>query len=64
MSNVDAIDSRTSPLGMDDAEWARGRAWALAIAVSALAYYWHKMPGRRADRLAMARSALADGSIT
>lgn len=49
-------------LGVDDAEWLRGRAWALAIALGALAYYWATMPGRRRDRLAMARSVLADWS--
>ena len=47
-------------LGVDDAEWQRGRAWALAIALGALAYYWHSMPGRRHDRLAMLRAAMAD----
>jgi aminoglycoside phosphotransferase (APT) family kinase protein len=47
-------------LGVDDAEWLRGRAWALAIALGTFTYYWAKMPGRRRDRLAMARSVLAD----
>lgn len=47
-------------LGVDDAEWLRGRAWALAIALGAFSYYWKTMPGRCADRLAMARSVLAD----
>jgi aminoglycoside phosphotransferase (APT) family kinase protein len=51
-----------SRLGVDDAEWLRGRAWALGIALGALAYYWDKMPGRRRDRLAMARSVLADAA--
>jgi len=47
-------------LEADDAQWLRGRAWALAIALGALSYYWHTMPGRRRDRLAMARAVLAD----
>ncbi len=47
-------------LGVDDAEWLRGRAWALAIALGTFSYYWTKMPGRIRDRLAMARSVLAD----
>ena len=47
-------------LAVSDAEWLRGRAWALGIALGALSYYWSKMPGRRRDRLAMARSVLAD----
>jgi len=47
-------------LGMDDAEWLRGRAWALAIALATFTYYWETMPERRRDRLAMARSVLTD----
>ena len=47
-------------LGVDEAAWLRGRAWALAIGLGALAYYWASMPGRRRDRLAMVRSVLAD----
>lgn len=47
-------------LGVTEAEWLRGRAWALGISLSALAYYWHTMPGRRRDRLAMLRNALGD----
>ena len=49
-------------LGVDDAEWLRGRAWAMAIALGALAYYWKKMPQRAQDRLAMLRSVLADAA--
>lgn len=55
-----ARDVFRDKLGVDDAEWLRGRAWALAIALGAMAYYWNKMPGRMRDRLAMARSVLAD----
>jgi aminoglycoside phosphotransferase (APT) family kinase protein len=47
-------------LAVDDVEWQRGRAWALAIALTTFAYYWATMPKRCADRLAMARSVLAD----
>ncbi|WP_330455918.1 aminoglycoside phosphotransferase family protein [Streptomyces sp. NBC_00820] len=31
-------------VGADDAEWARGRGWALSIALIALPYYWHTNP--------------------
>ncbi|MEU2267461.1 aminoglycoside phosphotransferase family protein [Streptomyces olindensis] len=31
-------------VGADDAEWARGRGWALSIAVIALPYYWETNP--------------------
>ena len=47
-------------LGVDDAGWSRGRAWALVIALGTFSYYWHTLPARRSDRLAMARNVLAD----
>ncbi|MFG1812805.1 aminoglycoside phosphotransferase family protein [Kribbella sp. NPDC049174] len=47
-------------LGAGDAEWLRGRAWALGLALGTFTYYWHTMPGRREDRLMMARNILAD----
>ena len=47
-------------LGAQDAEWLRGRAWALGLALGTFTYYWHTMPGRREDRLLMARNILAD----
>ena len=43
---------------VEEAQWQRGRAWALAIAVMTLPYYWHTMPGRVTHRLVMARAAL------
>ena len=49
-------------LGVDDGEWLRGRAWALAIALGSFTYYWTTMPARRRDRLAMVRSVLADAT--
>jgi aminoglycoside phosphotransferase (APT) family kinase protein len=49
-------------LEVDDAEWLRGRAWALGIALGTFTYYWDTMPRRRRDRLAMARSVLVDAT--
>ena len=46
-------------VGATDLEWVHGRAWALAVALMTFPYYWHTMPGRIKDRLAMARSVLA-----
>jgi aminoglycoside phosphotransferase (APT) family kinase protein len=51
-------------VGVDDGDWLRGRAWALAIAVMTFPYYWATMPGRCADRLALARAVLADHAST
>ncbi|MEE4282563.1 MAG: phosphotransferase, partial [Pseudomonadales bacterium] len=47
-------------LGVEDAQWLCGRAWALAIALGTFSYYWTKMPGRMHDRLIMAQAVLAD----
>jgi aminoglycoside phosphotransferase (APT) family kinase protein len=47
-------------VGVDDDEWRVGRGWALAMAIMALPYYWHSMPDRCANRLAMAHAILED----
>ncbi|MFF0156331.1 aminoglycoside phosphotransferase family protein [Streptomyces sp. NPDC005263] len=31
-------------VGVDEAEWARARGWALSVAVIALPFYWHTNP--------------------
>ena len=49
-------------LGVDEATWLRGRAWALAIAAMTFPYYWDTMPDRCAARLTMARAVLADAA--
>jgi aminoglycoside phosphotransferase (APT) family kinase protein len=46
-------------VGVDDATWLRGRAWALSIALM-IWYYWTTMPERRASRMAVGRNILAD----
>jgi aminoglycoside phosphotransferase (APT) family kinase protein len=46
-------------LGVDDATWLRGRAWALSITLM-IWYYWTTMPGRRARSMAVGRNVLAD----
>ena len=50
-------------VGVDDATWLRGRAWALSIALM-IWYYWTTMPGRRASRMAVARNVLADAGYS
>lgn len=49
-----------SSLDVDDADWARGRAWAFAIAVMTFPQYWHTMPTRCAHRMVMATAVLKD----
>ena len=47
-------------VGVDEATWLRGRAWALALGMMTFPYYWSTMPHRCAQRLAMTRAVLAD----
>jgi len=46
-------------VGVDDATWLRGRAWALSITLM-IWYYWTTMPVRRARSMAVGRNVLAD----
>jgi aminoglycoside phosphotransferase (APT) family kinase protein len=46
-------------VGVDDATWLRGRAWALSISLM-IWYYWTTMPERRARCMAVGRNVLAD----
>lgn len=54
-----ACDTFRSALGVDDATWMRGRAWALCLALMTFPYYWHTMPQRCAHRLTTAHAVLA-----
>lgn len=45
-------------LAADDAEWLRGRAWALAVPAMTYSYYWPTMPARIRDRTVMAKAVL------
>ena len=46
-------------VGVDDATWLRGRAWALSISLM-IWYYWTTMPERRVRCMAVGRNVLAD----
>ena len=50
-------------LGVDDATWLRGRAWALSITLM-IWYYWTTMPERRASRMTVGRNVLADAGYS
>ncbi|OYN91306.1 phosphotransferase [Parenemella sanctibonifatiensis] len=58
--DADARETFREGIGVDEPTWLRGRAWAIAISVGVLSYYWHSMPDRCVDRLAMAQNVLAD----
>jgi aminoglycoside phosphotransferase (APT) family kinase protein len=47
-------------LGVDDATWARGRGWALSIALVALPYYLETYPGIVADSWLVLDEVLAE----
>ena len=49
-------------VGVDDAAWLRGRAWALSITLM-IWYYWTTMPERRARCMAVGRNVLADAGF-
>lgn len=49
-------------VGVDDATWLRGRAWALCISLM-IWYYWSTMPERRSSRVAVGRNILADAGL-
>jgi aminoglycoside phosphotransferase (APT) family kinase protein len=46
-------------VGVDDATWLRGRAWALSLTFL-IWYYWATMPQRRTRSIAVGRNVLAD----
>ena len=50
-------------IGVDDASWLRGRAWALSIMLM-IWYYWTTMPERRARCMAVGRNVLADAGYS
>lgn len=47
-------------LGVDEIEWLKGRAWALAIALMTFPYYWSSLPQRVEQRLRMATAVIED----
>ncbi|MFC7614930.1 aminoglycoside phosphotransferase family protein [Actinokineospora soli] len=52
-------ESFREALGVDDAMWARGRAWALSIAIMQLSYYtWENNPGLVANSHHVVRQVL------
>jgi len=50
-------------IGVDEASWLRGRAWALSLTLM-IWYYWTTMPKRRARCMAVGRNVLADAGYS
>ncbi|MEU2788956.1 aminoglycoside phosphotransferase family protein [Streptomyces sp. NPDC007100] len=49
-------------LDLDDVTWTRARAWAIAVGVSGLSYYWHTFPDFVAECRARLEAVLADAA--
>ncbi|WP_037608400.1 aminoglycoside phosphotransferase family protein [Streptacidiphilus rugosus] len=49
-------------LGLDDATWIRARAWAVAVGVSGVSYYWHTFPAFVAECRSRLTAILADAA--
>ncbi|MER7013659.1 aminoglycoside phosphotransferase family protein [Saccharopolyspora sp. NPDC000359] len=45
---------------LDEVPWARARAWAVAVGVSGIAYYWHTFPAFVAECRARLEAILTD----
>ncbi|WP_445280656.1 aminoglycoside phosphotransferase family protein [Streptomyces sp. DSM 118148] len=49
-------------LDLDDTTWARARAWAIAVGVSGISYYWHTWPAFVAECRARLEAILSDAA--
>lgn len=49
-------------LNLDDLAWARARAWAIAVGVSGISYYWHTFPAFVAECRARLQAILTDAA--
>lgn len=49
-------------LDLDDLTWARARAWAIAVGVSGISYYWHTYPAFVAECQARLQAILTDAA--
>lgn len=57
-----ARDSYRAALDVDDHTWERARAWAIAVGISGVSYYWHTYPAFLAECLRRLR-AIADDDL-
>lgn len=58
-----ARDAYREQLGLDDVTWQRARAWALAVGVSGVPYYWETYPAFVVECLRRLQHVLADAPI-
>ncbi|BFV61070.1 aminoglycoside phosphotransferase family protein [Kitasatospora sp. CMC57] len=55
----EARQSYWDAVGLDDATWLRARAWAIAVGVSGVPYYWESYPAFAGECVARLRAILA-----
>ncbi|MFB7113306.1 hypothetical protein [Streptomyces sp. NPDC056190] len=49
-------------LDLDDLAWTRARAWAIAVGVSGISYYWHTFPAFVAECQARLQVIVTDAA--
>ncbi|MEH1129268.1 hypothetical protein [Micromonospora sp. CPCC 206061] len=49
-------------LNLDELTWARARAWAIAVGVSGISYYWQSYPEFIAECRARLQAILTDAA--
>ncbi|MFC9115186.1 MULTISPECIES: aminoglycoside phosphotransferase family protein [Streptomyces] len=49
-------------LSLDDLTWLRARAWAIAVGVAGIPYYWHTFPSFAAECRSRLRAILTDAA--
>jgi aminoglycoside phosphotransferase (APT) family kinase protein len=59
-----ARDAYRTALGVDDAAWARGRGWALSVALPQLPYYQHSNPVLAANARLTIAAVLQDQGLS
>ena len=58
-----AREAYRAVLGIADETWQRARAWAVAVGVSGVPYYWHTRPEFVHECLRRLRTVLADAEV-
>jgi aminoglycoside phosphotransferase (APT) family kinase protein len=59
---LQARQTYRNTLDLDDLTWARARAWAIAVGVSGISYYWHTYPAFVAECQHRLQAILADAA--
>ena len=55
-----ARESYRAGLALDDLVWARARAWAIAVGINGVSYYWKSFPSFRDECMRRLAAVAAD----